>query len=199
MLWKFREIVNNGNSVDNSSFKQSDWVEVANYVRPHWDGPATLAWENCKSKFTDKYKKLWSKWLEHSQVLGLSGWGINEKGLPVTNPEVMDQYFTARPEFKDFRHNLPDGYEYLVVILSNNSVATGSNARGFNEVEDNAHDSDDARDTTAGGTDEDSEGVNKEDDITTDDIKRSSSVLSSATSTSSLSPALVLKIKNPRK
>ncbi len=191
--------MNNGNSVDNGSFKQSDWVEVANYVRPHWDGPATLAWENCKLKFTDKYKKLWSKWLEYLQVLSLSGWGINKKGLPVADPEVIDQYFAARPEFKDFRHNLPNGYEYLVVILSNNSVATGSNTHGFDEVKDNAHDSDNTGDTTAGGTDEDSEGVDKEDDITTNDIKRSSSVLSSATSTSSSSPTLVSKVKNLRK
>jgi hypothetical protein len=42
-------------------------------------------------------------------------------------------------------------------------------------------------------------GLTKKDDITTTDIERSSSVLSSATSTSSSSPTLVSKAKNPRK
>ena len=119
LLQALEEIVKRGKTAD--GFKKEHWREVAEKVRTVYQGPAELDWERAKSKFEDKYRPLWGKWQDHCS--GLSGWNINEEGLPQSSEEVMDRYFQDHPEFQIFRYRLPAGHKYLVVILGD-QVAT---------------------------------------------------------------------------
>ncbi|OXV07261.1 hypothetical protein Egran_04974 [Elaphomyces granulatus] len=114
LLAALRVIVLRGKS-SFDCFKRAHWVEAAGKVKEVYEGPADLDWKRAKSKFEDKYRPLWRKWKDH--CASLSGWTENEEGLPQNSKEVMDYYFAAFPEYKEFRHSLPVGYKYLVEIL----------------------------------------------------------------------------------
>ena len=122
------KLAKDGKTADNRSFKEADWKNVATRVRPVYYGPYALDWKNCKSKWEDKFKALWRLWLEHAAVEKLSGWGVNEEGLPQADEEVMDEYFTAHPQFAKFRHSLPEYYAELGFIFGNSQLANGSAA-----------------------------------------------------------------------
>ena len=128
---------------NSDGFKKEHWVEVAQKVREVYRGPADLDWERAKSKFEDKFRSLWGKWQDHCS--GLSGWTENEKGLPQNSEEVMDTYFAAHPEYRQFRFSLPTGHRQLAVILGDR-VATGEFVKDFDAESSEEASSDDAND-----------------------------------------------------
>lgn len=126
LLEALEAIVKRGKTSD--GFKRDHWGEVATKVMRVYGGRGIINWEKAKSKYEDKYRPLWGRWQEHLNN-GLSGWQDNEEGLPQNSEEVMDRYFTAHPQFANFRYKLPAGYRYLLEILGD-QVATGEFAHG---------------------------------------------------------------------
>jgi len=82
--------------------------------------------KRCKNKYQEQ-RRIWKEWLLHIDV---SGWGWDEeRGVPVTDPEIMDVYFAKYPARAPFRDR-PPLYQQELAALIGDRVARGKHAGG---------------------------------------------------------------------
>ena len=97
-----------------------------------------------KSKF-----KLWEEY--YDAVSPRSGWTVNEAGLPVSSPEVMEAHFVQHPSHRQFSMAKPEYCMHFEELLAGNT-ATGEFAGlpyeicASTEGEDDVNDVDDVED-----------------------------------------------------
>jgi Myb/SANT-like DNA-binding protein len=80
-------------------------------------GRKQITEEHCSSKL-EHLKGIWNSWRKH--LNGTSGWTWNkEKGVPETDPAVMDEYFNSLEHHhcRRFRHAPPPHKEMLEAIF----------------------------------------------------------------------------------
>jgi len=82
--------------------------------------------EKVKSK-VDNLKNGYRAWVD---ITSLSGWSIDEKGLPKAEQAVMDAYFTAHKEARKFKR-APLENEAELAFLFDGTLASGNHATGI--------------------------------------------------------------------
>jgi Myb/SANT-like DNA-binding domain len=118
-----------GQGTDNGSFKATTYTEIIPKLREHTS--MLLSEAQCSSKL-DYFKRIWKTWEAH--LAAISGWSWNEeKGVPETDPAVMDIYFDKHKDRRRFRH-APPPYKEMLEALFVGALATGDTAFSLEEV-----------------------------------------------------------------
>jgi hypothetical protein len=114
-----------GLNTDNASFKPAGWQMALEAVKRCTNQPIEV--KQIKSKW-DTFKADWKAW---KAFIGHTGFGWDaEKGVPTTEPEVLEAYFQSNPRTRKFRDR-PIPYADQLQIILEGAVTTGEDTRSI--------------------------------------------------------------------